>query len=346
MTQEDIAKAVGVHRTTVSLALQNHPNISAATRSTIKTIADRMGYSPDPMLSALAAYRNQQRPHSFQGNLAWIANNIAPFDWRKVSVFKQSHDGATACAKTYGYMLETFDLQQEGMTPERLAGILRSRNITGILVGPQPRANMELPSFPWENFSAVTFGYTLVNPELHCITATQYRATLMTMRKMYELGYRNIGFGFTTKLDERIDHNALAAYLAETYLHGCKNLILPMRENGLCTSKDLVRWIEKAHPDALIVSADVLDMLIAEGIKMPDDIPVAAPMLAHRQGLFSGVCENSYLTGEVAVDYLVAMIQRGERGIPRVPQRILVEGEWVVGKTLPDCRNKIAAQSP
>ena len=61
VTQQDVALRAGVHRTAVSLALKKHPSIPAETRERIEAVAAEMGYVPDPMLSALAAYRGSRR---------------------------------------------------------------------------------------------------------------------------------------------------------------------------------------------------------------------------------------------------------------------------------------------
>ena len=68
----DIARKAGVHITTVSLALRDSPRLPVATKTRIKTLADEMGYQPDPMLSALTAYRRNAKIQQTQGTLAWI----------------------------------------------------------------------------------------------------------------------------------------------------------------------------------------------------------------------------------------------------------------------------------
>jgi DNA-binding LacI/PurR family transcriptional regulator len=80
-TQRDIAIKAGVGRSTVSLALKGHPKISAATRGRIEKAARSLGYEPDPMLSALATYRNRIRTQAFHGTLAWLVNWQPGYDW-------------------------------------------------------------------------------------------------------------------------------------------------------------------------------------------------------------------------------------------------------------------------
>ena len=57
VTVYDIAEKLGVSHSTVSMALRNHPAISGKRRKQVIQAAAKMGYSPDPHLSALAAYR-------------------------------------------------------------------------------------------------------------------------------------------------------------------------------------------------------------------------------------------------------------------------------------------------
>src|SRR5687767_11091869 len=57
VTLADVARVAGVHRTTVALALRNHPGLPGDTLKRLKTLARKMGYRPDPTLAALNAYR-------------------------------------------------------------------------------------------------------------------------------------------------------------------------------------------------------------------------------------------------------------------------------------------------
>ena len=50
----------------------------------------------------------------------------------------------------------------------------------------------------------------------------------------------------------------------------------------------------------------------------------------------SGVYQNDTSIGQKAIDLIIDMIHRGERGLPAVPTRILVESTWRDGQTL--CR--------
>lgn len=333
ITQADVARRAGVHRTTVSLALRDHPRIPAATRRRVRRIADRLGYAPDPMLASLVAYRTQRRPAAFHGTVAWLVSSARGFDWREVPHFRDSYEGALARARRCGFALEVFDLNTPGMRPSRLAGILRTRNITGLLLCPQriPKATLDLP---WERFSAVTFGYGIAQPKLHTVSPAHYLAVRRIMDELRRLGYRRIGLALDAGQNARTDYNNLAGYLVGEDAVQASPAIPPLYEPYTAV-KSLGDWIREHRPDAIVSGAYyVLEMLRELGIAVPDDLGVACPCLPSADSELAGVFEDWRRIGEIAVDALVAMLNRGERGVPDSPHRLHVEGPWRPGRSL------------
>ena len=334
VTQQDVANKAGVTRATVSLALKSHPSIPAKTRTRIMRLAAKLGYAPDPMLSALAAYRSRHRPATFHGTLAWLVNSSFGYNWRRVRQFSDYHAGAMARARRHGFQVEIYDLNQPSMTTERIAAILRARNIAGLLLCPQPRPDTSL-EFPWEDFSAVTFGYTLATPHLHTVTSTQYRDMQITMRNVRARGYQRIGLALSRDHDLRTDHNYLAGYLVDEQ-QTPRPHSLPVLGAAYTDADALKRWLRRYRPDALVACGglEFFDTMQRVGPRIPDDLGLAFPNLAQADSRLAGVVEDSTEIGAVAVDFLVAMMHRGERGIPGRPQRIHVEGQWTDGKSL------------
>lgn len=338
VTQQDIAERAGVHRASVSMAFRGHPNLPVATRERILKIAGEMGYAPDPMLSALAAYRNRRRPVNYRGTLAWLVNSGYGFDWRNRTLrphFSDYYEGAVLQAESYGFQIEILDFNERGMTPTRLAAILAARGIPGILLCPQPRPETNL-DFPWQKFSAVTFGYSLAQPSLHTVGATQYRAMRLTVHQLRLLGYQRIGLALDGDHDLRTDHNYLAGYLVEEHLAAGRAadsvplLTAPYTDHGAVAA-----WLQEHRPDAVVTgNYHFLDVMRSLGRRVPEDIGVACPLLPSPDTDLAGVIENSKEIGSVAVDHLIGMIHRQERGVPKTPQRIHVEGRWLPGRTL------------
>ena len=161
-----IAKRAGVHHSTVSLAMRKHPSIPAATRERILKIADELGYRPDPMMSALSAYRREIRAPKYRATIAWLTNFAGRDEWKQYYSFREIFDGANERAAQLGYKLDPFWLREAGMTVERATRVLTARNISGLLIAPQGRSHARL-RLDWSRFSSVAIGYTLTRPELH-----------------------------------------------------------------------------------------------------------------------------------------------------------------------------------
>lgn len=322
---------------TVSMALSGHPSIPEKTRSRIREIAEKLGYVPDPMLTALATYRHGRQPAGFRGTLAWLAQTTERFQWRKIPHFIAYHEAAAKRAESHGYKLETIDIHELGIAWKRAAAIAKSRGIGGIILCPQPLANTAIEDFDWSSFAAVTIGHSVLHPKLNRVAPAQYAAGVQTMREVIARGYRRIGFIIDHDVDRRTNHHFLSAYLSSLHLHTPRPDVPPLiAHDAYTTRKSVWRWIKEQAPDAIVTCDDILDQLALErGIRIPEDIGMANPMLppSPRRSM-SGVIENDHKLGEVAVDFLVAAVQRGECGIPDMPQQLLVEGAWSPGRTL------------
>lgn len=62
LNMEDVARAAGVHQTTVSRALRNDRRLPEQTRQRIRKLAERLGYRPHPLLTALGVNLRRGRP--------------------------------------------------------------------------------------------------------------------------------------------------------------------------------------------------------------------------------------------------------------------------------------------
>jgi DNA-binding LacI/PurR family transcriptional regulator len=104
----DIARRLNVSHVTVSMALRDHPRISATRREQVKKMAGEMGYRPDPMLASLIAYRQDKRAKPIAATLAWINRWPDPKTLRKHSEFNAYWEGAREAADRLGYRVEEF----------------------------------------------------------------------------------------------------------------------------------------------------------------------------------------------------------------------------------------------
>lgn len=331
-----IAAKAKVSPMTVSLALRDHDSIPESTRLRIKGIANELGYRPDPVLRAFHSYRRNSRQVSFQGTLAWVDNFSRGHLLRAVPAFEAYFNGAKQRAEQLGYKLEKFWLGAPDMSQGRMTDILLVRNITGLLLPPQPDAHMEL-DLDWREFSVVTFGYTLARPRFHSVCNHHYQSVLTVIQRLRERGYERIGFALSVDTNERVQRHWLAGFLVDRQVLPKKQWIEPLMIEAGPPKPDVVgRWVRRWNPDAVVA----IDPLVAEaaqaaGVRVPEDVAFGLCGDTKYDTHFAHIDENSGVIGATAVDMLAGMLQRNERGIPTHPIRMMIEGVWVDGFSAP-----------
>jgi LacI family transcriptional regulator len=332
ITLRDIAIKLQMHHSTVSRALKNDRRIPETTRQRVLEAVRILGYQPDPMLSALMAYRSQSlKKLRYEGTLGWITNYPTRDGWHeyeKVGFFT----GAKRRAAELGYKIEVFWLHEPGMTARRITDILLARNIQGLLFIPQPRSRAHL-RLDWDKFSAVTLGPTLASPSLRLVDNDHFRSMTILMRQLKRMGYRRPGLACNSRVNNSIDRTWEAAYRVYQTLPIEKQLPLFMHQPW--TLREFKRWYKACSPDVIVSqSGVVLSWLRELGADVPGDVGFA--MTAKHAGPphCSGIDENSELVGQAAISLLAEMINRGERGISTTRTSFLVDGKWVDGTTL------------
>jgi DNA-binding LacI/PurR family transcriptional regulator len=326
-----VAKQAGVHATTVSRALRGDRQIPFSTRQRIKKIARQLGYSVDPLVSSLA--KRQRKSGGFRGSLAWIDNFPTQNGSQKIDAFREYFEGAQARATELGFKLEPLWLGDKKLGSHRVSSVLRTRNIQGLLLAPQPHSYRPLP-LQWEGFSIVTFGYSLTNPVFHMVTNHQYHTMISAFRHILSLGYRRIGFAMSLEDNIRTKYNQLAGFLVEEYHVAPKDRIPPFIVSEF-TFEQFSKWYQKYEPKAVITQYfKIYDWLALLGVKIPQDIGFVDLSLRENEAFVSGLSQQNEKVGKTAVDFLVSLIERNERGIPKNPLNLLCESRWLPGMTL------------
>jgi LacI family transcriptional regulator len=290
-----------------------------------------MGYKPDPMVAALMVYRQTKRTPHFQAVLAWINNWPERQALLENPGFQQYHAGATKRAEELGYVVEEFWLHEPGMTPEKMARILKARNVQGLLMAPQPRPYAEL-AFNFTGFSAIAFGYSMQPAVLNVVANYHFHSINTMISRLVDFGYRRIGLNAISSWNEKVESGMMGGFmLAVHWKYPHLEYIPPHFGHGQ-EQGSFKAWLESYKPD-VVISYDYLeDELLALGYRIPQDIGLASMDVRNKH--VSGLSQNSFIIGQKAVDLLVGMIQRGETGIPRLPLCTLIESEWHDGDTL------------
>ena len=334
-TLQDVADRAGVHRSTVALALRDHPRISEPVRRKVQALARQLGYRINPLVSALMQSRRSGRKVKHL-SLAFVTNYPTRFGWRP-----EGHDrpdffpGAVERAADFGYRLEHFWLAEPGMTAERFCDILTVRGIHGLIVGRLPPGQNSL-GLAWERFSCVALGMTLRSPRLHHVTENHFDTAWQSMQQCLERGYRRVGFVFSEANDSpRVGDRWLGAYLGQQLQYPPADRLVPCpavpaSQEAFCS------WFREQRPDALLVNHAplVIEWLRSLGQEVPRDVGLVELEDHPRLGS-AGVYYDPAKIGALAVEMLVGLLHRNETGIPEDQHEILLTGAWQEGQTLP-----------
>ena len=337
ITLQDVARVAKLHHSTVSRALLGHASLPGTTRTRVQQIATRLGYVPDPMLASLASYRQNVRRSRSQATINWVFGGPDANWWSNITTYQKFYEGARQRAQHLGFTVEPFWLRESGMSPKRASDILKARNVTGILLAPQFGACAHL-RLEWSSFAVVTIGNSLISPRLHAVAPNHFRAAKTIVSKLRSYGYCRIGLALMASQDDRVDRAWSGGFLTEQLRHYPDSLIPPLLPADAPHPKiesAFFDWYERYRPDAIISCGTLFsDFFSNQGFQIPRDAGFAYLNLSEESQEEAGIFENPLSVGAAAVDLLVGVLQRNEKGIPESPQRTLIEGEWKNGSTL------------
>lgn len=350
VTQSDIAKAAGVHNTTVSLSLRNCPAIPEATRKRIQAIAAEMGYHPDPALQALVAYRAGRTSPRRQQALAYVTNWDSRWGWRAMPAHEQFYTGATRKAAEYGYQFEHFWLGEPGMSERRFSNMLFHRGITGVLLASHRMTSDALLGIDWARLSAVQIDRFPHTPGLHYVTNDQSGMVRRAVRQILAAGYKKIGLVMPRWRDDFVDQAWSAGFLTEQQrLPAATRIPILLYQNDRVDALPpygftnpaialpvLENWYRRHRPEVIIsYSPCVRGRLDQLGLSVPHDVAYVDMFLERNDGRIAGLRQNCERVGEAAVEILVSQLRQNLVGLPAVRSSTLIEGVWCDGESLP-----------
>ena len=346
VTLTDVAKRAGVHYTTVSLALRNHPRLPKATRERLRELAEHMGYRPDPLLHALAEYRNSKKVRQGIATLAYLTNWSSRWGWKQVSSEAEFYLGAEERAAKLGYKLEHFWRGEPQMTDQRLTDVLSARGITGIIVASDDGENI-VPALDWDKFSAVKIGVSPSLSPLHQITIDRASAIPLALHHVIAAGYKRVG----VVLDRTCDEGSALLEAARSFERQVRDAsvqlatyvfskpVRPATTDSLYIDRQtraFKSWMVDAAPEVLVSTTGLIrPMLDSMNLAAPLDIAFVDVMLENANGEVAGVKTNCRFAGETAVEALAAQMNQHLYGLPEVATTTLVNGSWVDGESFP-----------
>lgn len=338
VTLTDIAAKLGIHYSTVSLALRNSRLIPEATRAKVRRTARKLGYTPDPMLAALANYRKSSRPESFHGVIGVIAPEYrkflgkitrTPFEKANIQARQSMLGSMEARAHALGYKIEYFDTRHDYPAPENVIKAFRARNISQVIVLPHPW-DMPLKA-DLSSYTVVVMSNSRRLPEFHRVSVDQFENMRQHLDLLSERGYQRIAIILRESVDARTRHNWRAAFLL--HCDARKRAKLIFRESD-CERLGWPQFMTKHKPDVLICESHIPGVLEYNGFRVPDDVHCSLLSVSSYVDA-AGWNEGFNLVAEESVSRVVALWQMGIQGFPVRPNKLLFTGEYQEGGTAP-----------
>lgn len=338
---KEIAEVAGVSIMTVSLALRNHPSLPVATRKKVMAKAKELGYRPNPMVSALMSQIRRGRGATSHPVIAYINFFSHEKDWKSNQVHRELFQGANRRCNELGFRLEEFPAGRGGQEAGSLDRIFYTRNIQGVILGPLHPLSVGF-SLNWNRLSCAALGYSLQQPMLHRAVNHQNHAMRMVLEKLGKLGCRRLGIVMDHEANRRVDYNWSAGRQAFCDRYG-KDYELPLfwTDEDFSNRAELGRWIRRSKPDGLVsISPGILLVIRELGFNAPRDFALAVCSWSSSRPEVAGVDQNSGTVGAAGVDLVVEQLHYNERGVPKQPKTVLIEGRWRAGRTMRRAKRK------
>ncbi len=331
-TLQDLAKLCRVSKMTVSRALRGGAGVSSAVAERIRAAAEAHGYRANPVVGSVMKFLRQRKSPDYHETIAFIWTHRGGAETPGLAPWR---DHARARAERLGFKLDDFFLRAPGMNGSRLRSILQARGIRGIVFAPDVEPQYPRVAFDVKGFAAVLVGSSLANRGLSRVQADHFQLAHLALRHMTRAGYRRPALILSGSMDARTQGRLRAAFLAHSPAPKSERFCL------ICdleprTPAALGRWLRECGADSLItIENGVLEELRRARFRIPQTLGFVS--LAKRADTpdVAGVLQSAQALGTTAIDLLVAQLQRHEFGRLAFPQKVMLEGKWSPGETLP-----------
>jgi LacI family transcriptional regulator len=336
----DIAKAAGVSRNTVSLALRKDPLVAEQTRVKIEAIAQEMGYARDPVLGDVMASMRRRKSTGRSRSLAIVNAHSDPLAFRRHPTIPIYVAGCRRRAEELGYGLDSFWMHDPKFSGERFCSIFSARGICGVLIVGMMKENRIPREFlpVIESYAAIVTGVRTREPALSFACVDHHMVALRAFEKALELGYQRPGLVLDQRIDDLVEKRFSAGYRSGQERLAENARLKRFHDIGAARSDLTVFkiWLQNERPDIIFtLYHEVAEWLKRLNYKIPDNIALAQFEWRKNHADWAGMDQHNDLCGETAVDMLIGMIHRGEKGPPSCPRATMISPTWLNGETAP-----------
>ena len=337
ITQTDIAKELGVSKSTVSLAFIASKKVSPELRKKILDFAKKCGYKKNPLLSsAMSSIKKSRADFDFLETIVLINANQTKDASEKYPIFSRYINGINAEAKELGYGVYYIWLYEKNLTPERLKKILDSRGIRGgVIVG--HINNKKLPeefSLIWNNFKFVAAGTKTFNPTIDFISSDKFLIAHHVTNKIIKMGYKRPSMIIDEHFDEIVEGRTIGGFLRAQLNLPDGNRVPPFLKvrQAKKNPKLLLTWLKKYKPDAVMCTSNST----SEWMSQPDISEMISKYavqlnmeLKSDENGWNAIDQNYELVGRFAVRKLFEILNAtSSSSLRNVITATIVEPRW------------------
>ncbi|MDF1513562.1 MAG: LacI family DNA-binding transcriptional regulator [Anaerolineae bacterium] len=202
-TQHQIAKEAGVSRTTVSLVLNNSPDVrvSPETRQRIHDVAERLNYYPDAAARSLVSGRTQTIGFVLcQSYDRIFADSFLP----------EVLCGVGQAVQENGYRALLHAIA-DVTSPQTYINLVREKHIDGIILSGPRSDDQQLFRLKDENFPVVMLGQ-LPGSHIPFVDVDNVGAATLAVNHLIKLGYKRIGMITNAPLQYTAAFDRLSGY--------------------------------------------------------------------------------------------------------------------------------------
>ena len=344
-TFADIAKAAGVCKATVSLALRNNPRIPELTRKKIKSIATNLGYQLNPLVTAnMAQIRKSKNWHGTTPTIGLLSTWIdEQRDTKRVEWHIQNRFliGAKRRALELGFDFDYLEFDLAYYSNQRIQQILENRNISGLILAPLRFSNSIL-KLDWSKFAVASIGYLDGLAHIPSVFYDNFRCMQYVLENLTNRGYRRIGFITDSENEMRGGHLWNAGFLEyQNRVIDPKDQvpILRIPKPELLFEKieyeAMHVWFKRNKPDVIIAfRSNILDYFLNLGYKVPEEFGYMVLNWSSQTDGCSGYRQCHEEMAEVAVNIVSERLYNNDRGELPKPRTTLLRGDFVEGFTV------------
>lgn len=331
---KDIAGQCGVSIATVSKALNNHTDISEATRKRVCSTAKEMGYLPNSQARALKTNK------TFNIGVLFVDKAGKGFTH---SYFAPVLNGFKVEAEKMGYDV-TFISRQIGKNAMSYYEHCKYRRVDGIMVACMDFYDSEVIELLNGDIPLVAVDF---ESERHYSVTSDNSIGMRTLVKYVgSKGHRKIAciYGDSSQITS-IRLNAFLDTMKEQGLPVVPDYIRQGKYHNAETARSIVReMLSFSEPPTCILMPDDFSAMVAKGtieemgLKVPNDISITGYDGSYisevMQPPLTTIRQNTVGIGKKAAEILVKLIKKEE--IFAENKRIIIEGKLIEGGTVKD----------